>query len=114
MVITLLPRGNRQGVVTTPSQVVDASVGLLVVQFDPHQNEMGGTKEVAFDVFASADSGATWQHRVGATAQGPWVTRPNFTVDPVPLWGLLVRAVITVPQTINCGVTLFVNEWPVD
>lgn len=111
--VTLLNRGQRgPGTFETASYVVPNTVLTAAVQFDPHNNEMNTTKIVKFDVFVSDDDGATWRHDMGAVAQGPWTTRPWIETDGSRFWGKRIRAVIDLPQQINCGIVLYINETP--
>jgi hypothetical protein len=114
VILTLVNRGQREGVFDTPSAVVDSTIETIVVYFDVHPNEMASTKSVRFEAFTSADNGQTWQPRYAATSQGPWSGRPWFSFDPAEIHGLRVRARVTLSERMQCGVLLYVNEDPPD
>lgn len=109
--VNLLNRGQRgPGIFETASRVVDTSVVSAGVLFDLHPNEMANAKTVKFDVYVSDDDGATWRHDMGAVSVGPWPGRPSLTTDAARYWGKRIKAVIDLPQQINCGIVLYINE----
>jgi len=114
MIISLLSRGQRgPGQFDTASYVVDDTIQTAYLQFDPHNNELSTLKIVKVDMFTSVDDGQTWRHDQGFTAQGPWTFRPFIEIADVPRYvGKRVMGRIDLPQQINCGIQLFVNEIP--
>jgi hypothetical protein len=114
-VVTLLQRGQRgPGLqAPTPSHFVTTDITSLFVVFDPHPNEMGTTKAVTFRSFRSSDN-VTWQFTDGFTSEGPWTGRPVLEIDVTAYHGFWARAQINLPERINCGVLMYVNETPVE